>query len=110
MITSHTTTSPIANTRCRRRLACYRRARSARRVSGSFSRSNTGSHLSCRGGGAIDRRRQRRKWAGGEDRLDRKLEELGEPEGEREARVVVATLQVADRLVVDVDGLRQLLS
>jgi hypothetical protein len=44
-----------------------------------------------------------------EDGLDRQLEELGDLEGERQTRVVLAALQVADRLVVDPEGVREVL-
>src|ERR1039458_9755542 len=45
-----------------------------------------------------------------EDRLDRQAEHLAEPEGELEAGVVVAALQVAHGLVVDPDQIGQCLA
>src|ERR1035437_8705271 len=44
-----------------------------------------------------------------EDGLEREPEVLGDPERELEAGVVIATLQVADGLVVDPQGVRELL-
>jgi hypothetical protein len=43
-----------------------------------------------------------------EDLVDRQLEEVGEPKGKRQARVVFATLEVPDRLRIDPDLLREL--
>ena len=64
--------------------------------------------------GAVDDpvqlRRHRRERPPAEDRLDRQAEVLGGPQGEVEARVVLAALEVADRLVVHAQRVGELLA
>lgn len=58
----------------------------------------------------VDRLAQRPERLSGEDGLDRELKELTDTEGELEAGIEIAPLDVADSLIVDAEGIGEILA